>query len=274
MLIGLQLPSIIGQLGQISLIRAIGYGLAISLTLIITRFICTLGASVFTRMMSNFIKVADPNPGWRAPIVLGWAGMRGVVSLAAALSIPLFLNGENFPYRSLILFITFVVILVTLVLQGLTLPWVIRKVKPEDKYNTMSVKQQDINIQKAIAHSSIQFLEEKHEHTRQTNDHVKVLYKKLNADLNFFNQEFDESNIKEDQPLSTYQKIYLDLLQHQRMVLNELNQKDEYDEEMIRKYHALIDLEEFKIKEALIHNTISEDTQQTDILAPERRISF
>jgi CPA1 family monovalent cation:H+ antiporter len=274
MLIGLQLPSIIGQLGEISLVSAISYGLAISLTLIITRLICTLGASVFTQVMSNFIKVADPHPGWRSPVVLGWAGMRGVVSLAAALSLPLYLNGEAFPYRSLILFITFIVILVTLVIQGLTLPWVIRMVKPEDKYTTLSVKQQDINIQKAIASSSIQFLDQKHEDNRHNNDHVKILYKKLKADLNFFDQEVESSEIKEDQTLSAYQQIYLDLLQHQRMVLNKLNQEDDYDEELIRKYHALIDLEEFKIKEALIHHTTIDDSQQIDPLAPERRIGL
>ena len=136
LLIGLQLPSIVNQLGDISIGKAIGYGLAISFVLIITRLICTLGASPFTRFMSHFIKVADPNPGWRAPLVLGWAGMRGVVSLAAALSIPLLVSeGHPFPYRNLILFITFIVILVTLVFQGLTLPWVIRKVKPDDKYS-------------------------------------------------------------------------------------------------------------------------------------------
>ncbi|MGE5394318.1 MAG: Na+/H+ antiporter [Candidatus Saccharibacteria bacterium] len=274
MLIGLQLPSIISQLGEISLIRAIGYGLAISLTLVVTRLICTLGASLFTHVMSNFIKVADPNPGWRSPIVLGWAGMRGVVSLAAALSLPMVVNGEAFPYRSLILFITFIVIMVTLVFQGLTLPWVIRKVKPEDKFSSLSVKQQDINIQKAIAQASIHFLEDKHMDAKQSNDHVKVLYKKLNADLNFFDQEFDESEIKEDQPFSAYQQIYLDLLQNQRKVLNQLNQNEDYDEELIRKYHALIDLEEFKIKETLIHHLMPDDSDQTDPLAPERRIGF
>ena len=80
-LIGLQLPAIVNQLGDISLGRAIGYGLAISFVLIIARLLCTLGASVFTRFMSHFITVADANPGWKGPIIFGWAGMRGVVSL-------------------------------------------------------------------------------------------------------------------------------------------------------------------------------------------------
>ena len=136
LLIGLQLPSIAGGLGDIGLGNAIFYGLIISLVLIVTRLLCTLGTSVFTRFMSNFITVADDNPGWRNPIIFGWTGMRGVVSLAAALSIPLMISdSQAFPYRNLILFITFIVILMTLVFQGLTLPWVIRKIKPEDRYH-------------------------------------------------------------------------------------------------------------------------------------------
>src|SRR5688572_9366302 len=101
--IGLQMPAIARQLGNISLNRAIWYGLAISAVLIVARLICTLGASIFTRIASRFIKVADPEPGWKAPLISGWAGMRGVVSLAAALSIPIFIQGEqSFPFRNLI----------------------------------------------------------------------------------------------------------------------------------------------------------------------------
>src|SRR5688500_2974220 len=76
LLIGLQLPFIAQQLGGIGLGRAIWYGLVISLVLIFTRLLCTFGASLFTRLMSRFIIVADPNPGWKGPIILGWAGMR------------------------------------------------------------------------------------------------------------------------------------------------------------------------------------------------------
>lgn len=123
MLIGLQLPSIATQLGDTSIGTAIWYGLGISLLLIITRLLCTFGAALFTMFISRFITVADPNPGWKMPLIAGWAGMRGVVSLAAALSIPIFISADQpFPYRNLILFITFIVILVTLVFQGLTLP--------------------------------------------------------------------------------------------------------------------------------------------------------
>ena len=253
-LIGLQLPSIVQQLGDISLVKAIGYGLAISLVLIITRLLCTLGTSPFTRFMSRFITVADPNPGWRAPLVLGWAGMRGVVSLAAALSIPLFISeGQPFPYRNLILFITFVVILVTLVFQGLTLPWLIRKVKPEDKSTSKSEPEQEIIIQRKMARASLRFLEEKYGEEKGLNEHLKIFYEKLKIDVNFFNQEFEEINTTtKGDPLKNYQSIYLELLEHQRKLLNEMNHSAEYDEELIRKYYALIDLEEYRIREKLL----------------------
>lgn len=253
LLIGLQLPSIVNQLGDISIGRAIGYGLAISFVLVITRLICTLGASPFTRFMSHFITVADPDPGWRSPFVLGWAGMRGVVSLAAALSIPLLLSeGHPFPYRDLILFITFIVILVTLVFQGLTLPWIIRKVKPADKYSPISEQDQEIIIQKQIAKHSLEFLEEKYGEEKLVNEHLMILHTKLQTDLNFFNQKFEEINSSEGNPMKSYQTIYLELLEHQRNLLDKMNKSANCNEELIRKYYSLIDLEEFKIREKLL----------------------
>ena len=162
MLIGLQLPTIVRQLENIRLSEAIGYGLLISFVLIVSRLLCTFGAVLVTRFMSRFITVADPNPGWKGPILLGWAGMRGVVSLAAALSIPVLLdNGEAFPQRNLILIITFVVILVTLVLQGLSLPWIIRKLNPQERILTMPEEEQEELIRKKLAHYSVQFMQEK-----------------------------------------------------------------------------------------------------------------
>lgn len=248
LLIGLQLPSISRQLGDVSLGTAIWYGLAISLVLICTRMICTLGASVFTRIMSHFITVADANPGWKSPLVLGWAGMRGVVSLAAALSIPLLIReGEPFPHRNLILFITFIVILVTLVLQGLTLPWVIRQVNLKDKYMLLPEHQQLILIQKKIAASALKFLDGKKEGERLTNEHLSNLYERIKLEEDFFNHNFEE--IANDNTLRQYQLVYLELLEHQRKLLSEINHKAEFDEDMIRNYLALIDLEEYRLRE-------------------------
>lgn len=253
LLIGLQLPSIVKQLGDISIKTAIGYGLAVSFALIITRLACALATSPFTRFMSRYIKVADPDPGWRTPLIFGWAGMRGVVSLAAALSIPILIsNNESFPYRNLILFITFIVILVTLVFQGLTLPWLIKKIKPEkEDIRFMSDHDQNIIIQKKIAKSSMEFLDSKYHAEKEKNRHVKILYERLETDLELFSNYNEDINGKRDNSIKTYQKIYLELLHHQRIILEELNRGSEYDEELIRKYSSLIDFEELSIREKL-----------------------
>ncbi len=249
MLIGLQLPSIVRQLGNTSLVSAIWYGIAISLVLIVARFLCTFGASLFTRFIGRFITVADRNPGFKAPIILGWSGMRGVVSLAMALSIPLVIGTQAFTHRNLILFITFIVILVTLVLQGLTLPWLIKKINLEDKYRQVPEQDQEKIIQKKIAQASLQLLDEKYGNEKEQNKHLNNLFEKLKIDLNFFQEDLKELNNGNGSTLINYQNIYLNILERQRELLYEMNRRSEFDEELIRKYLSLIDLEEFKIRE-------------------------
>ena len=253
MLIGLQLPSIISQLGETSLTNAIWYGVVISLILIFTRLACTFGAAIFTRIMSNFITVADANPGWKEPLISGWAGMRGVVSLAAALSVPLIVSGgQPFPYRNLILFITFIVILFTLVLQGLTLPWLIHKVKLEDKFSNMPEQQQETGIQKKLAQVSLTFLQNKYGNGEIQNEHLDNLFTRLQLELKVHQQNFYSSEGQTEDSLTSYRRIYLELLEEQRKLLEGMNRRTEIDEELVRKYLSLIDLEEFKIREKLI----------------------
>jgi len=254
LLIGLQLRSVVQQLGDTSLPTAIGYALVISLVLIVSRLLCTLGASAFTRFASNFITVADAHPGWRNPLILGWSGMRGVVSLAAALSIPLVIGeGQPFPYRNLILFITFSVILVTLVFQGLTLPWVIRTVKPEDKYAMISDFDQEIMIQKKTVEAALQLLDEKYAKERRHNEHLDNLFSRLEMDLRSLDHELTTHD-PTGNSLARYRAVHLELLEHQRALLDEMNQSADFDEELIRKYLRLIDLDEFKLRERQLAN--------------------
>lgn len=252
MLIGLQLPSITQQLGDTGIGTAISYGLIISFALIVCRILCTLGASVFTRFVSRFITVADASPGWRNPFIIGWAGMRGVVSLAAALSIPLLINdNQPFPYRNLILFITFIVILVTLVFQGLTLPWLIKIIKPTFRYTAKPEHEQELFIQQKLAKCSIQFLEEK-EGEGKANEHLKNLHERMKIDLKLLTGQLESPGNLPENTLRSFQLFYLNLLERQRHMLTNLNHKEEFDEELIRKYLSLIDMEEYKIREKLI----------------------
>ncbi len=251
LLIGLQLPGLVAQLEHVSLASAIGYGLLISGVLMVTRLLCTLGASLFTRFMSRFITVADPNPGWRGPLVLGWAGMRGVVSLAAALSIPITTEaGAAFPQRELILFITFVVILVTLVLQGLSLPWVIRKVKLEERPGHIPEEKQEIIIQRKLAQTALDFLKDNHAARVEQNEHLQNLLHRLEVDLRYFAAHSGDGQREPPQsPVTEHQGIALEVLDRQRGLLHRMNHHSEFDEELIRKYLTLLDLEETKLRE-------------------------
>ncbi|WP_276131838.1 Na+/H+ antiporter [Polluticoccus soli] len=252
LLIGLQLPYIVDQLGAISLNAAIGYGLAVSGILIATRFVCSFGSVLFTRFAAKFITVADPNPGWKAPVILGWAGMRGVVSLAAAMSIPLVVaGGEAFPFRDLILFITFVVILITLVVQGLTLPWLMRQIKIDDKFSTIPENKQELIIQRELARRSLHYLEEKNGSDCYTNENLANLHDRLRIDVRLLRLEMTEREIEEEKTIKKYQEAYLDLLNFQRNLLKEINQRAEFDEDLIRKYMTLVDVEEYKLRERI-----------------------
>jgi CPA1 family monovalent cation:H+ antiporter len=127
-LIGLQLPYVLGGMRESSLPKLILYSVLFSALLIVLRLLWSFpgayGGYFFRR---NILRQNEAYPGWRQVFVVGWTGMRGVIALAAAISLPQTVaDGSPFPHRDLIVFLTFAVILVTLVLQGLTLPMLIR----------------------------------------------------------------------------------------------------------------------------------------------------
>jgi monovalent cation/hydrogen antiporter len=124
---GLQARTLIMGLGTYSLSVLAGSAVVVSGVVILARFVWMFPATYLPRWLIPGIARTDPSPPWQWPFVLGFTGVRGIVSLAAALAIPLTMdNGQPFPDRDLILFLTFAVILVTLVGQGLSLPAVIR----------------------------------------------------------------------------------------------------------------------------------------------------
>ena len=252
LLIGLQQPAIIRGLGDINLSTAIGYGLIITLVLIVSRLLFALFASWFSTFMSRFITVADAHPGWKGPVILGWAGMRGVVSLAAALSLPLLLmDGSPFPFRNLILFITFIVILITLVFQGLTLPWLIRKLKLEGQREEIPERDQERMIQRKLAKASLDYLHEQPGLQSSDNKLLVNLRDRLNMELTAFTVELEESENANSSGYRDFLQTYLGMLDHQRHYLDYINNNAACDEDLIRKYQALIDIEEFKVRSKL-----------------------
>src|SRR5919204_2280834 len=120
-LVGLQLRRIVDALSGIASPKLLGYAALISATVILVRVVWVPIFTYLPRWAFRAIREHDPYPPWQWPVLLSWAGIRGAVSLVAALALP-----TDFPHRELIVFLTFAVIVATLLLQGLTLPGLIR----------------------------------------------------------------------------------------------------------------------------------------------------
>jgi CPA1 family monovalent cation:H+ antiporter len=126
LLTGSQARALIDRVHGFSIRELVVATLGITLLVIAARFIWIFPATYLPRWVSPALAKRDPSPPWQGPFTIGFVGVRGVVSLAAALAIPFALNnGEPFPHRDLILFITFGVIIITLIGQGLMLPFVV-----------------------------------------------------------------------------------------------------------------------------------------------------
>ncbi|MCD0471941.1 Na+/H+ antiporter [Flavobacterium sp. JAS] len=242
MFIGLDLPEIVSGLGDVSLSSAIGYGLLITAVLIVGRILCAFSAVFITLIARNFIKVADArHPGFKGPILIGWTGMRGVVSLAAALSIPVQLSdGTPFPQRNLILFITFVVILTTLLLQGLTLPYLIKKFHLKDPDYTLPDEEIYNQIKRELTDHALNHLRTTYGNELERQPVLQqIACKWEDINLNTSNSILmsDEAKV-----------VYLNLLEHQRNWLLDRNKEEILDEEIIRKHLLYLDLEEEKLQ--------------------------
>jgi Na+/H+ antiporter len=241
MLIGLDLPEITAGLGDVSLSSAIGYGLLITAVLILGRILSAYGAVIVTLIMRNFITVADTrHPGYRVPLIMGWTGMRGVVSLAAALSIPTEISeGIPFPQRNLILFITFIVILTTLVVQGLTLPILIKKIKIPVREEDVPEEEVYKLLDKQLIEQALSVLNTKYSHQLVNQPALQQMAKKW---------EHLCTVTSDDQLAEDSKTVYLGIIKHQRQWLIQRNKEDKtLDEDIVRKHLRKLDLEEEKL---------------------------
>jgi CPA1 family monovalent cation:H+ antiporter len=158
-LIGLHLPVVLDALAEYSFSTLLFYAGVISLTVVGVRLLWMPFGAYFPLFIIKAVKgrLSQPYPKWQNVAVTGWAGMRGMVSLAAALAIPITAGSEPFPARDLIIFLTFSVILVTLVGQGMTLPLLVRvlKVKDDD-----TAYWEDRKARRAAAEAAVRRLDE------------------------------------------------------------------------------------------------------------------
>ncbi len=227
----------------IPLATAIKYGIWVTAILIAARIISSYIALFATIIFRPSVAPAMPDRGrmWKLPLLLGWTGMRGVLSLAAALAIPLTLqNGGPFPYRNLILFITFMVILLTLLTQGLTLPWLIRRSKLFENTNDASEEEAKLKLRNDLAVYTVGFLKQKQEEGLYNDGHLQRMVTQW------------ENKIKQPENFkmtAEAKQNYLEVLESQRQFLAGLNKDPELDESIIRWQVYQIDLEEERINQ-------------------------
>ena len=202
LLTGLQARTLIEQTQAFSLRELLLATAWVTLIVILARFVWVFPSTYLPRWLIPSLRKRDPSPPWQGPFILSFTGIRGVVSLAAALALPYVMaNGQPFPHRDMILFVTFGVIIVTLVGQGLLLPSVVQwlglskigkqehveELKRELQARQDALKDVSLRLEKAIAdHEVPAFVVE---HLRMRNQHrLQVIPSNLTDDLELVRQ--------------------------------------------------------------------------------------
>ncbi len=248
-LIGMQIPFILQGMENYSAWQVVGYAFVISIATVVIRILWVFPGTYLPRFFSRRIREKEPRPTAKTVFIVAWSGMRGVVSLASALTIPLVLNNQQlFPHRNLILFLTFSVILFTLVFQGLTLPYLIKILKvtiddTEDEKNLLL-------LNKDLAQTVILHLDNNYTSELENND----LYKKLRERYNKLTEEANryigakEVNRKPSQALQRMRVLMLEMIKVQRQQLTIYDKEDRYPDELLRSKENELDLEEARIR--------------------------
>jgi monovalent cation/hydrogen antiporter len=213
---------------------------------IVVRILWVFPATYLPRLLFKSLRQRDPYPSWRNVAVVAWTGMRGVVSLAAALALPFTLdNGRPFPGRELILFLTFVVILVTLVFQGLTLPLLIKWLKvKEDSSDEQEEREARLKANQA-ALSRLNDL--------AMSEHVDE------ATLDRMRAEYEDRIAQLEQPgngggspggglfSSHYERLAREALKQERRTIIELRNQRIINDEVLRRIQRDLDLAETRL---------------------------
>ena len=245
-LIGLQLPMVLEGLQEYTNGQLLLYAAAVSLTVILVRVAWVFPATYGARLAFRSVQERDPLPPWRSVVVVSWAGMRGVISLAAALALPLTTAaGEPLPGRDLILFLTFSVILATLVLQGLSLPFLIRALGLEDDG---SVEREETRARIGSADAALARLEElvEEEWVREdTAERVRAMYGYRRS--RFVARKIGVDDDGYEERSQAYQRLYRELLLAQRSALVRLRNEGDISDEALHRIERDLDLEETRL---------------------------
>lgn len=240
-LIGLQLPVVLKGLAEYEGMRAAWYALAVFLAVVVARFLWVFPATFLPRVLSDRIRRREPETNWKAPVIVGWAGMRGVVSLAIAFSVP-----TSVPHRDLILFLTFTTVIATLVVQGLTLPPLIRllRLPPRDlQAETLAEAQAQSEASRAAEDRLDELLAEpRNALPPPLADRLRtVLERRRNAVW----ERLGETNpVTGESADDIYRRLAGEMIEAEREVFVTLRDRRRIDDEMLRVLLRRLDLEE------------------------------
>jgi Na+/H+ antiporter len=245
-LVGLQLRPILDGLSGHSTGSLIADGVLVSATVIVTRFVWVYPGTYLPRLLIRRVRERDPYPPWQYPTLIGWAGLRGAVSLAAALALPLTTDaGDPFPERSLVIYLAFCVIFATLVLQGLTLPVLIRILRLED--DGLAAKEET----KARIHAAEAALGRLEELAGEdwvrddTAERMRGLYQFRRSRFAARFDDQDDGLIEERS--QAYQRLRRELLDAERQAVVSLRREGRINDEVMNRIQRDLDLEDARL---------------------------
>jgi monovalent cation/hydrogen antiporter len=217
----------------------------LSATAITVRMLWVFAASYLPRSLSGSLCQRRSSSPWQHAAIVGWTGMRGVVSLAAALAIPLTLaDGTPFPGRDYILFATFCIIFATLVLQGLSLPFLIRRLNVKDD-GAAEIEERTARVKANEA--ALAYLEElKAKHPQEILARLRASYDDRLRQLDACAGCTEEEGAGTPTPL--YQRLEQEALTVERRTIIQL--RDEYviNDEVLRRIQRDLDLAEARLR--------------------------
>jgi NhaP-type Na+/H+ or K+/H+ antiporter len=247
-LIGLQLPGILEELDAYSAAELLWWAVAIWLTVLAVRALWVYPAAKLPRLLVRRIRERDPMPPPATLALITWSGMRGGVSLAAALAVPLTIDpAEPFPGRSLILFLTFAVIVGTLVVQGLTLPTVIRLLRLED--DGEDDLREEAHARILAAGAALLRLEELAEEEWVRADTAERIRGSYGFRRDRFSARLDGGDDGSIEARSQdFQRLRRELLNAERAAVQELRRAGEISDEVARRVERDLDLEDARLE--------------------------
>jgi Na+/H+ antiporter len=245
-LVGLQLRPIVDSLHGHSTGSLIADGAIVSAAVILTRLVWIYPATYVPRRLWKRIRERDPYPPWQQPTLLGWAGLRGAVSLAAALALPITIDsGAPFPHRSYVIYLAFCVILATLVLQGLSLPAVIRVLRLED--DGLSEKE-ETKARIHAAEAALGRLEELAGEDWVREDTAERMRGAYRFRASRFAARFDdEDDGMIEERSQSYQRLRRELLDAERRAVVELRRQGRINDEVMNRVQRDLDLEDARL---------------------------